>query len=994
MANETNGLLRPHYFERQQLCAADLMVAQDYLRERLRRHNRFLHGWGVVCGAQVTHTPSDSLWMLSISEGYAVTPRGDEIYIPAGASFNIEPGVEACLGLPPPCPDPEDLSELAEEGPIQVIRASIDPAGKDVGGNYNEEWVDLLVVAETNLNGYMLRHITNPGAPDKGRETYYTFNESAAFAGGTIVRIHSGAERLHAEPAPEIIHRYQASSSELGNWHLNNSGDAIFVLNAQGQQVASASFLPGSLVPIGEGIVYLTACPADELRCPQPAVPANCQPGGGVYQYSRICETVQFKIACNLPPSHQHEVPSCEELEEIVCGQAHVPCPPATTADDNCVMLARITVGGDSVLQIDDLSGRRQLLSESLLQAYLRCRCETIEVECVDFEDLPLEATLNVGDSFVDSGVTVTGQTFFRSNGQSTDGGFARVEDGGLAGGSGQEVQVNNINLAFDFGTILPGITLHFGEFGGNLNLTVNGDFRNFKNFDQIDGGIIGGVVASVTGGTDQAQGMLMLQGEISSFAIGGQELWIDDVCPTSTAIPPTPPTADFTAQPISGTEPLTVSFTDQSSGQITSWTWSFGDGGTSSQQNPTYSYQEAGNYTATLTIAGPGGKSVASRTIDVYPILPLCVNEIVDSNEITFAHFNLAGRWPLLEKDGDSGFVAELMRTLMEKMGGSALTINNFSLSDENKWLIAIDAGESLAEIYLPGPSFRFGNQELNSWTPNYFADGMILMVMPEVWEEELGIVPERIETFNQFLEIIVDFDLKIGFNSFDSDVVGLLYLAIQASEFELEELVTSFEDVSGKNVKDMLETREIHAVADYWLSLLGFFEQEQDRDQFRLIGESFFTEIVDLDGSIVYGRIPYAAVVTPQCTELQEVLANIHFDLIETGMMSELYEKWFPVSPPWSFEEMLAVPIRFHTPIPVEIDLSDIDTVRGAFTPVESVTGIGPIYGERLRAGRIFNVLHFLALSPEEGAEIMKASTAMVESLQAEARRIMKPI
>jgi PKD repeat protein len=635
MANNPSALVRPHFFERQQLRAADLMAGQAYVRERLRRHNRFLHGWGVVCGAQVVRAPSGSLWTLAIGEGYAVTPHGDEIYIPAGTTFNVEPGVETCLGIPPPCPDPEDLAEVAGEGPVRVIRANIDPAGLDAG-NYNEEWVDLLLLEETHLNGYVLEHVTNPGTPREGRELYYRFSESAPFAAGTVIRIHSGAQRHHAEPEPEITHRYRAGPNQTGNWRLNNIGDTIFVFNAGGQQVDSASFLPGSLVPIGEGIVYLVACPADEQRCPQPAVPANCEPAGGRYEYSRIHETVQFKIVCDLPPSHQEEGPDCATLEEIVCGRAHVPCPPATAEDDNCVVLARIAVGGDTVLQIDDLSERRQLLSESLLLAYLRCRCEPAEVQCVDFEDLPLNATLNVGDSFVSSGVTVTGQTFFFSSGAPTNSGFARIEDGGLAAGSGHEAQVNNINLAFDFGSALPGLTMRFGEFGGNLNLEINGDTRNFESFAQIAGETIGGVAVSIIVGAGQAQGTLVLQGQISSFAIGGQELWIDDVCPATAGILVAgPPAVSFTAQPVTGTAPLTVGFTDQSSGQITGWAWSFGDGQTSNQQNPVHAFTAPGTYQVTLTVSGPGGTATAGETIRVTPqrtIVSIAPNSIQGS--------------------------------------------------------------------------------------------------------------------------------------------------------------------------------------------------------------------------------------------------------------------------------------------------------------------------------------------------------------------------
>ena len=50
----------------------------------------------------------------------------------------------------------------------------------------------------------------------------------------------------------------------------------------------------------------------------------------------------------------------------------------------------------------------------------------------------------------------------------------------------------------------------------------------------------------------------------------------------------------------------LTVSFTDEStapSGSIESWDWEFGDGGTSSEQHPIYSYAQAGSYTVTLSV-------------------------------------------------------------------------------------------------------------------------------------------------------------------------------------------------------------------------------------------------------------------------------------------------------------------------------------------------------------------------------------------------------
>ena len=66
-------------------------------------------------------------------------------------------------------------------------------------------------------------------------------------------------------------------------------------------------------------------------------------------------------------------------------------------------------------------------------------------------------------------------------------------------------------------------------------------------------------------------------------------------------------PTADFSGTPLNGEAPLNVSFTDLSvmgTNGITSWTWDFGDGGTSFDQNPSHVYSAQGTYTVTLTVS------------------------------------------------------------------------------------------------------------------------------------------------------------------------------------------------------------------------------------------------------------------------------------------------------------------------------------------------------------------------------------------------------
>jgi uncharacterized membrane protein len=71
------------------------------------------------------------------------------------------------------------------------------------------------------------------------------------------------------------------------------------------------------------------------------------------------------------------------------------------------------------------------------------------------------------------------------------------------------------------------------------------------------------------------------------------------------------PPVAAFTYDPLSPTTADTVTFTDASTdsdGTIASWAWTFGDTGTSTDQNPTHQYSVNGVYTVRLTVTDDDG--------------------------------------------------------------------------------------------------------------------------------------------------------------------------------------------------------------------------------------------------------------------------------------------------------------------------------------------------------------------------------------------------
>ncbi|MBN1167917.1 MAG: PKD domain-containing protein [Methanospirillaceae archaeon] len=78
----------------------------------------------------------------------------------------------------------------------------------------------------------------------------------------------------------------------------------------------------------------------------------------------------------------------------------------------------------------------------------------------------------------------------------------------------------------------------------------------------------------------------------------------------------PDPPHAAFSLDPKSGNAPLLVRFTDLSTGEaISSWFWNFGDGQTSSEQNPVHTYTSAGTFDVSLTVTNPGGSDTALQS-------------------------------------------------------------------------------------------------------------------------------------------------------------------------------------------------------------------------------------------------------------------------------------------------------------------------------------------------------------------------------------------
>ncbi|HKS72695.1 MAG TPA: hypothetical protein VJQ82_05820 [Terriglobales bacterium] len=86
---------RPRFFAGQLLTEADLNSAQSYVLAKNRLHNRYLHGYGVVCGLEVVCNNCDGY--VTVKPGYAIDPCGNDIIVCQAQSFNVIGAISKCI---------------------------------------------------------------------------------------------------------------------------------------------------------------------------------------------------------------------------------------------------------------------------------------------------------------------------------------------------------------------------------------------------------------------------------------------------------------------------------------------------------------------------------------------------------------------------------------------------------------------------------------------------------------------------------------------------------------------------------------------------------------------------------------------------------------------------------------------------------------------------------------------------------------------------------
>lgn len=156
------------------------------------------------------------------------------------------------------------------------------------------------------------------------------------------------------------------------------------------------------------------------------------------------------------------------------------------------------------------------------------------------------------------------------------------------------------------------------------------------------------------------------------------------------------PPFAAFSGSPTSIQPGGTVQFTDQSANNPTSWSWNFGDGGTSTLQNPSHVYSAVGTYTVSLTATNEHGSS--TETKNNYVSVNTTISDI-DGNVYKIVTI------------GTQTWMAENLKTTKYNDGASVPNI-----SDKTAWENATTPGYC---DYNNNPANSTGNGRLY----NYYA-------------------------------------------------------------------------------------------------------------------------------------------------------------------------------------------------------------------------------------------------------------------------------
>lgn len=163
-----------------------------------------------------------------------------------------------------------------------------------------------------------------------------------------------------------------------------------------------------------------------------------------------------------------------------------------------------------------------------------------------------------------------------------------------------------------------------------------------------------------------------------------------------------------FSATPISGPPPLTVTFTDESNGELESWEWDFGDGTSSTDQHPSHIYDVAGVYSVSLTVVDTADQTVTKTRPDYITVENTTGVQIENENRVFSIYPNPTSQSFLLVFHPETASEVEL--TAYNSLGQKVKILYEGSLSEEtgNLTVDISDLKVGLYYIELSGKTFN----------------------------------------------------------------------------------------------------------------------------------------------------------------------------------------------------------------------------------------------------------------------------------------------
>lgn len=199
-------------------------------------------------------------------------------------------------------------------------------------------------------------------------------------------------------------------------------------------------------------------------------------------------------------------------------------------------------------------------------------------------------------------------------------------------------------------------------------------------------------------------------------------------------------PNAGFTGIPTTGNAPLTVAFTDRSTGYPVSWNWNFGDGQSSVEQNPTHTYWAGGDYTVSLVATNEYGATTAVNDYYIHVIPPL---------KSKFSADPLSGTAPLVVRFADLSTGSPETWTWLFDDGststGTSNPVHTFTRAGVYDVSLIITRGlledsstQTIVVGGVPAADFVADRTTVSENTPVNFMDKTLNS--PTAWEWEFG--------------------------------------------------------------------------------------------------------------------------------------------------------------------------------------------------------------------------------------------------------------